>query len=88
MKVLIIGGYGTFGFNIAERLANEVELELILAGRNLSQAKAACQKLAGKAATVTPMLVDRANFKLSVKYHSNNYRHEYQCKLDCSDGNR
>ena len=67
MKVLIIGGYGTFGFNIAERLANEVELELILAGRNLSQAKAACQKLAGKAATVTPMLVDRANFKLSVK---------------------
>jgi len=58
MKVLIIGGYGTFGFGIAERLSGEAGLELILAGRNIEKAKAACSKLSG-AATFTPLKLDR-----------------------------
>ena len=54
MKVLIIGGYGTFGFGMAERLSDEAGLELILAGRNFEKAKAACDRLSG-AATFTPL---------------------------------
>lgn len=66
MKVLIIGGYGTFGFGIAERLAAETDLELFLAGRNLKKAKAACAKLTGSA-KFTPLKVDRNKFELDFK---------------------
>ena len=66
MKVLIIGGYGTFGFGIAERLSNEAGLELFLGGRNLRKAKAACKKLAGRA-TFTPLKIDRDKFALDFK---------------------
>ena len=72
LKVLIIGGYGTFGFGIAERLSDEPELELILAGRNFEKAVAACAKLSG-AATFTPLKLDRddlhirSEFKLGFK---------------------
>lgn len=64
MKVLIIGGYGTFGFGIAERLSNESSLELILAGRNFKKAVAACSKLDG-AATFTPLKLDRADLNIN-----------------------
>jgi len=66
MKVLIIGGYGTFGFGIAERLSREAGLELILAGRNFEKANAACSKLSG-AATFTPLKLDRNNIDLDFK---------------------
>lgn len=66
MKVLIIGGYGTFGFGIAERLADEAGLELILAGRSLIKATAACSKLSG-AATFTPLQLDRTALSLNFK---------------------
>ncbi len=66
MRVLIIGGYGTFGFGMAERLSNEAELELILAGRNLAKAKVACAKLSG-AATFTPLHLDRNTLALDFK---------------------
>ncbi|MEP4050951.1 MAG: DUF4166 domain-containing protein [Litorimonas sp.] len=66
MQVLIIGGYGTFGFRIAERLSDEPELELVLAGRNLDKATTACSKLSG-AANFTPLKLDRNTIDLSVK---------------------
>lgn len=66
MKVLIIGGYGTFGFRIAERLSGEAGLDLILAGRNFETAKAACSKLSG-AARFTPLKLDRNSFDLDFK---------------------
>ena len=66
MKVLIIGGYGTFGFRIAERLSEEASLELILAGRNLEKAEAACSKLSG-AAVFTPVKLDRNKLDLNFK---------------------
>ena len=66
MKVLIIGGYGTFGFRIAERLSDESGLELILAGRTFEKAEAACARLSG-AATFTPLKLDRNDLELSLK---------------------
>ena len=66
MKGLIIGGYGTFGFRIAERLSGEAGLELILAGRNFEKAKSACLKLSG-AAAFTPLKLDRTSFDLDFK---------------------
>ena len=66
MKVLIIGGYGTFGFGMAERLSDEAGLELILAGRNFDKAKAACDRLSG-AAKFTPLKLDRNALALDFK---------------------
>ena len=66
MKVLIIGGYGTFGYRIAERLSDEASLDLILAGRNSDKAKAACTKLSG-AASFIPLKLDRNNLTLDFK---------------------
>lgn len=66
MKVLIIGGYGTFGFRIAERLSNEAELELILAGRNFRKAQNACAALSGRA-VFTPLQLDRNDLDLDFK---------------------
>ncbi len=39
IKVLLIGGYGNFGKHIAKCLAQEKNIELIIAGRNLSKAE-------------------------------------------------
>ena len=66
MKVLIIGGYGTFGYGMAERLSDEAGLELILAGRNFEKAKAACETLSG-AAKFTPLKLDRNALALNFK---------------------
>ena len=49
MDVLIIGGYGTFGYGIADLLSDEADLTITLAGRNLEKAKAACAQLSGEA---------------------------------------
>ncbi len=49
MDVLIIGGYGTFGYGIADLLSDEADLTITLAGRNLEKAKTACAQLSGDA---------------------------------------
>lgn len=51
---------------MADRLSNESELELILAGRSFSKAQAACDGLTG-AATFSPMQLDRNTLKLDFK---------------------
>ncbi len=66
MQVLIIGGYGTFGFRIAERLSEESGLNLILAGRHLDKAEAACSRLSGSA-KFTPLELDRNSLTLNFK---------------------
>ena len=38
-KVLILGGYGNFGLRIAESLASHPNIQLFIAGRNLSKAE-------------------------------------------------
>jgi hypothetical protein len=58
MKVLILGGYGTFGGRLAELLRDESRLELIIAGRSLSSAEAFVVKLGGQVKAM-PQVFDR-----------------------------
>ena len=58
MNILIIGGYGTFGYGMADLLSDEDELTITLAGRNFAKAQAACHDLSG-AATFIPLQLDR-----------------------------
>src|SRR5262249_10042102 len=44
-RVLILGGYGTFGGRLAELLADEPRLTLIIAGRSRTRAEAFCATL-------------------------------------------
>lgn len=52
MRVLILGGYGTFGGRLARLLADEPRLTLIIAGRSAQQAQAFCASLSRKAECV------------------------------------
>jgi hypothetical protein len=58
MKVLILGGYGTFGGRLARLLADEPRLTLIVAGRSLPAAQAFCAAVAARARLV-PAVFDR-----------------------------
>lgn len=58
MKVLILGGYGTFGGRLARLLADEARLTLVIAGRSLAQAETFCKAAPAKAAMV-PAAFDR-----------------------------
>ena len=46
--VLIVGGYGAFGGRAAERLANDEDLHVIVAGRDLGRASAAAAAVAAR----------------------------------------
>lgn len=43
MKILILGGYGTFGGRLAELLATDTRLTLLIAGRSFTKAQAVIQ---------------------------------------------
>ena len=58
MKILILGGYGVFGGRLAELLSDISELELFIAGRNLSRAESFCRNYQGSA-KVVPVQLDR-----------------------------
>ena len=60
MRVLILGGYGSFGRNIANLLADENGLTLVLAGRSLDKATRACESLKGSKAVFEAARIDRA----------------------------
>ena len=55
-KVLILGGYGMFGGRLAQLLADEHRLTLIIAGRSWTKAQAFCERLA---AAAVPAVFDR-----------------------------
>ncbi len=57
-RVLILGGYGTFGGRLAQLLADEPRLTLIIAGRARGKAEAFCTRLAA-AARLEPLAFDR-----------------------------
>lgn len=59
MKILIVGGYGTFGGRIVELLENEPKLMLIVAGRSLSSAKTFCAARGKTAANLAAARFDR-----------------------------
>jgi hypothetical protein len=58
LKVLILGGYGTFGGRLAQLLADEDRLTLVIAGRSHERATAFCAKLRSRA-TAIPVGFDR-----------------------------
>ncbi len=58
MKVLILGGYGTFGARLARLLARDGRLTLVIAGRSRVKAQALCDRLDG-AAHREPLVYDR-----------------------------
>ncbi len=60
MKILIIGGYGRFGGNLARLLSDRGDVTLIIAGRNLDKAKSFCSDNQGEASLI-PLALDRAN---------------------------
>lgn len=59
MKLLIVGGYGTFGGRIVQLLENEPRLGLIVAGRSLAKAAAYCKARGDTKARLAPATFDR-----------------------------
>lgn len=60
MKILILGGYGTFGSRLVQLLANESQLTLLVAGRSIKHAEEICNKLREhNAATISSVYFDR-----------------------------
>jgi len=59
VKVLILGGYGAFGGRLAQLLADEPRLTLMIAGRSEAKARAFVGTIAGAAATLIPLRFDR-----------------------------
>jgi NAD(P)-dependent dehydrogenase (short-subunit alcohol dehydrogenase family) len=45
LKILILGGYGTFGGRLAQLLADEARLTVVIAGRSRAKAEAFCAGL-------------------------------------------
>ena len=59
LRVLIVGGYGTFGGRIVELMENEPRLALIVAGRSLEKAQAFIASRRAGEATLIPAWFDR-----------------------------
>lgn len=68
MRMLLIGGYGTFGGRLARLLADVAGLEILIAGRNLASARAFCADWRG-AARATPVAADRATIAPALVEH-------------------
>jgi saccharopine dehydrogenase-like NADP-dependent oxidoreductase len=61
-RILIVGGYGAFGAHVAQRLARQTKLEIIIAGRSAERAAAFASRLARTAdATISHAVVDATN---------------------------
>jgi hypothetical protein len=66
MRILILGGYGVFGGRLAELLSDLANVELLIAGRDLSRAEAFCAKYVGQA-RVIPFRLDRRDIAESLR---------------------
>jgi hypothetical protein len=61
LRVLIVGGYGTFGERLVQLIEEEPRLTLLVAGRSLERARACCARHAQAAATLVPTAFDRVH---------------------------
>ena len=58
-RIVVLGGYGAFGGRVAERLAREPGIEVIVAGRSLERAQTFAAGLAPTArAKIAPARID------------------------------
>ena len=62
MKILILGGYGVFGGRLAELLADERTLELVIVGRDAAKANKFCEQHQSLA-RMTPLSADRSDIE-------------------------
>jgi len=53
MKTLVLGGYGNFGARVCRALAADCNIELLVAGRDLGQARRLADSLPGRAMAVS-----------------------------------
>jgi hypothetical protein len=60
MRILIVGGYGTFGGRLVELLESDARLTLLVAGRSATAAQAYCACRTGAQAQLLPTVFDRA----------------------------
>src|SRR5450432_3187107 len=58
MKILILGGYGTFGRRLVQLLAHDARLLFIVAGRSREAAEAFCRSMAVRG-SISAAAVDR-----------------------------
>lgn len=58
LRILILGGYGSFGARLIELLGNDRRLEIFVAGRSLQKAQAFCDRLP-KGAIKHALFLDR-----------------------------
>ena len=58
LKVLIIGGYGTFGSRLVRLLSNDPRIDILVAGRSPAKAADFCHSVRGPA-RLTPVYFDR-----------------------------
>jgi hypothetical protein len=58
MRVLVLGGYGTFGGRLVRLLADHPQLTLLVAGRSIAKAQSLCAQIAA-AAELVPLWFDR-----------------------------
>ena len=59
LKILVVGGYGTFGGRLVELLENEPRLTLVVAGRSLQKAEAWCKARGTTKAQLAPAAFNR-----------------------------
>jgi hypothetical protein len=59
LRILIIGGYGTFGGRLVQLLKIEPCVTLLVAGRSLTKARRFCEQLTNVSATLIPISFDR-----------------------------
>ncbi len=58
-RILVVGGYGTFGARTVELLEGRAELEIVVAGRSLESAERFCRSRGSTRATLLPARFDR-----------------------------
>jgi hypothetical protein len=59
IRILIIGGYGTFGARLVTLLERDARLELLVAGRSFERGAAFCRARNAAKAELTPLAFDR-----------------------------
>jgi len=67
MKILILGGYGTFGGRLAYLLAKDERLTLLIAGRSIQKAKNFCESLPSGAQKTAVFFDRNANVEFQIQ---------------------
>ncbi|CAF0739453.1 unnamed protein product [Adineta ricciae] len=70
MKILLIGGYGTFGSRLCQLLSNKSQLTLLIAGRSLKNAEKFCRDQTNSLAKLIPFYFDRNQLDVETRLRS------------------